>query len=70
MLVHQIESGLWQREGKAITNFEQTLPAAQSDLATQMLKDPYKFDFFSLSKEYTERELESGLIEHLSLIHI
>ena len=50
VLVHQIESGLWQREGKAITNFEQTLPAAQSDLATQILKDPYKFDFYRSAK--------------------
>jgi type I restriction enzyme M protein len=66
VLVHQIESGLYQREGKAVTNFAQTLPTAQSDLAIQMLKDPYKFDFFSLSKEYTERELESGLIEHIT----
>jgi predicted nuclease of restriction endonuclease-like (RecB) superfamily len=66
VLTHQIESGLWQREGKAITNFAQTLPAAQSDLARQMLKDPYKFDFFSLSREYTERELESRLIEHIT----
>ena len=66
VLMHQIESGLWQREGKAITNFEQTLPAAQSDLATQMLKDPYKFDFLSLTKEHTERELESGLITHIT----
>ena len=66
VLVRQIESGLYQREGKAITNFAQILPTAQSDLATQMLKDPYKFDFFSLSKEYTERELETGLIEHIT----
>lgn len=66
VLVHQIESGLWQREGKAITNFEQTLPAAQSDLAHQMLKDPYKFDFLSLSKEHTERELEADLIAHIT----
>lgn len=66
VLVHQIESGLYQREGKAVTNFAQTLPAAQSDLARQMLKDPYKFDFFSLSREYTERELESGLVEHIT----
>lgn len=50
VLVHQLESGLWQREGKAITNFEQTLPAAQSDLATQILKDPYKFDFCRSAK--------------------
>ena len=66
VLVHQIESGLWQREGKAMTNFEQTLPAAQSDLATQILKDPYKFDFLSLSKEHTERELETDLIAHIT----
>lgn len=66
VLMHQIESGLWQREGKAITNFEQTLPAAQSDLAHQMLKDPYKFDFLSLSKEHTERELETDLIAHIT----
>ena len=66
VLVHQIESGLWQREGKAITNFAQTLPAAQSDLATQILKDPYKFDFLSLSKEHTERELETDLIAHIT----
>lgn len=58
VLVHQIESGLWQREGKAITNFEQTLPATQSELAVQVLKDPYVFDFLSLTKEHTERELE------------
>jgi predicted nuclease of restriction endonuclease-like (RecB) superfamily len=61
VLVHQIESGLWQREGKAITNFVQTLPAVQSDLAAQMLKDPYTFDFLSLSKEHTEREFAGKL---------
>ena len=66
VLVHQIESGLWQREGKAVTNFEQTLSAAQSDLATQMLKDPYTFDFLSLTRKHTERELESGLIDHIT----
>lgn len=66
VLVHQIESGLWEREGRAITNFAQTLPAAQSDLAAQMLKDPYVFDFLSLTKEHTERELETSLIEHIT----
>ncbi len=66
VLVHQIESGLWQREGRAITNFEQTLPAVQSELATQILKDPYTFDFLSLAKEHTERELENSLIEHIT----
>jgi predicted nuclease of restriction endonuclease-like (RecB) superfamily len=61
-----MESGLWQREGKAITNFSQTLPAPQSDLAQQTLKDPYIFDFLTLSKQHSERELEQGLIEHIS----
>ncbi len=66
VLVHQIESGLWQREGRAITNFAQTLPAAQSDLAAQVLKDPYVFDFLSLTKEHSERELENSLVAHIT----
>ena len=66
VLTHQIESGLWQREGKAITNFAQTLPAVQSDLAVQLLKDPYQFDFLSLTPEHTERELETALVEHVT----
>ncbi len=41
VLVHQIESKLYQRQGKAITNFERALPSPQSDLAHQLLKDPY-----------------------------
>jgi predicted nuclease of restriction endonuclease-like (RecB) superfamily len=48
VLVHQIESKLYQRQGKAITNFERTLPAPQSDLARSLIKDPYVFDFLSL----------------------
>jgi predicted nuclease of restriction endonuclease-like (RecB) superfamily len=66
VLVHQIESGLWQREGQAITNFAQTLPTVQSELAAQVLKDPYVFDFLSLTKEHTERELENSLVQHIT----
>ena len=66
VLTHQIESGLWQREGKAINNFVSTLPAPQSDLAAQVLKDPYIFDFLSLTPEYNERELESALTDHIT----
>lgn len=65
VLVHQIESGLYQREGKAITNFAHTLPAPQSDLARQTLKDPYILDFLALDKDFTERELEHKLVEHI-----
>ena len=66
VLTHQIESQLWQRDGKAITNFTQALPAPQSDLATQTLKDPYIFDFMSLGKEHSERELEQALVQHIT----
>ena len=66
VLTHQIESGLWQRDGKTITNFTQTLPASQSDLAGQTFKDPYVLDFIMLAKEHSERELEQGLIQHIT----
>lgn len=66
VLVHQIESGLYHRQGKAISNFTQTLPAVQSDLAKEMLKDPYKFDFLNLSEEYFEKDLEDALVNHIT----
>jgi predicted nuclease of restriction endonuclease-like (RecB) superfamily len=66
VLTHQIESNLWQREGKALSNFTQALPSPQSDLAHQTLKDPYVFDFLRLTKGYDERDLEQGLIEHIT----
>jgi predicted nuclease of restriction endonuclease-like (RecB) superfamily len=65
VLVHQIESGLYRRQGKALTNFTRTLPALQSDLAQQVVKDPYNFDFLTLSQEAQERELERGLLDHI-----
>jgi predicted nuclease of restriction endonuclease-like (RecB) superfamily len=65
VLVHQIESGLHKREGKAVTNFQRALPAPQSELAQQVLKDPYNFDFLTLGREAEERDLEKGLLEHL-----
>lgn len=66
VLTHQIESGLYQRDGKAISNFEATLPAPQSDLAQQTLKDPYNFDFLMLRKRHDERELENALVDHVT----
>lgn len=65
VLVHQIDLDLFSRQGQALTNFEQTLPAPQSDLAGQLLKDPYSFDFLGLGPEITERELERKLLDHL-----
>ena len=65
VLVHQIESGLYKREGTAVTNFAITLPKPQSDLATQTLKDPYVFDFLTMTKDYNERDLENALVTHV-----
>lgn len=50
VLVHQIESGLFRRQGKADTNFSRTLPNPQSEMAQQLFKDPYNFEFLSLGK--------------------
>lgn len=65
ILTVQIESGLFARQGKAITNFSATLPKPQSDLAQQALKDPYLFDFLTLHDEAVERDLEGGLVDHI-----
>ena len=65
MLVHQIDTKLYERQGGAATNFAQTLPPPQSDLAQQLLKDPYNFDFLTLDGDAHERELEKGLLSHL-----
>lgn len=65
ILLHHIETKLYQRQGQAITNFSQTLPNPQSDLAQQTLKDPYNFDFLSLGKEAQERDLEKALTERI-----
>lgn len=60
-----MESSLYNREGKAITNFTETLPLPQSDLANQLIKDPYCFDFLTLTEDYNEKELENSLIDHI-----
>ena len=65
VLVLQIQSNLYEREAKSINNFQNTLPSLQSDLANQILKDPYKFDFLSLGKEVYEREIEKELVKHI-----
>ena len=66
VLVHQIASGLYHRQGKAVSNFVKTMPEFQSDLANEMLKDPYKFDFLNLSEQYFEKDLENALVNHIT----
>ena len=65
VLVHWIESDLYQRQGKATTNFVKSLPSPESDLAREMLKDPYNFEFLSLAEDAEERALQKGLLEHI-----
>lgn len=65
VLSHQIASRLFARRGRALTNFSQTLPAEQSELAQQLVKDPYSFAFLTLAQDAQERDLERGLTEHL-----
>lgn len=60
-----IKSDLYSRQGKALTNFKETLPEPQSDLAEQAIKDPYNFSFLALDKKHREAELEQGLIDHI-----
>ncbi len=52
MMLTWIESDLYERQGKTITNFKKTLPSPQSDLAVQMMKDPYNLAFVELDKKY------------------
>ena len=66
VLIHQVESKLIQREGKAITNFNSSLPKPQSDLAQATLKDPYIFDFLSLGAKAKERDIETALTKHIT----
>ncbi len=65
-LALQIKSQLFERQGKAITNFKQTLPEPMSDLAQQTLKDPYNFDFVAMSNSMKERDLENQLVAQIS----
>ncbi|MFV0555073.1 MAG: YhcG family protein [Mangrovibacterium sp.] len=66
VLAWQLKSDLYNRQGKAITNFKQTLLEPQSDLAQQTLKDPYVFDFLTMTQPYNERDVEQQLIEHIT----
>ena len=66
VLTTQIETRLLERSGQAVTNFPATLPAPQSDLARESIKDPYRFDFLSLTNEAQEREIEHALVRHVT----
>ena len=65
VLIYQIESALYYRKGKAQNNFEITLPKTQSELATELLKNPYNLGFLSLSEEVSERDLENAILANI-----
>lgn len=65
VLIHQIESKLFRRQGKALSNFDKVLMPLQSDLVRETLKDPYIFDFLNLGPYVQERDLEQALLANL-----
>ena len=70
VLIHQIESGLYERQATAekISNFETRLPAPQSELAVQTMKDPYIFDFIPFKEDMVERDIENALVKEVTAL--
>jgi predicted nuclease of restriction endonuclease-like (RecB) superfamily len=66
VLLNFLDTNLYDRQGKAITNFSSTLPSPASDLASELLKDPYTFDFLDRTKEYKEQELKDVMIDNIT----
>lgn len=66
ILLLQIETGLYERKGKATTNFNRTLPSPDSEMVEQKLKDPYVFDFLGLTERVEEKDLEKALVDNIS----
>lgn len=65
VLLNFLSTDLYERQGKAITNFTHTIPAEDSDFAQQITKDPYQFDFFKLKERYKESELKDELVKNI-----
>ena len=65
VLLNFLDTDLYERNGKAITNFKSALPEPNSDLAQQMTKDPYCFDFLTLSQQFSEKELKDALMDSI-----
>ena len=65
-LEDQVAANLFGSQGAAVTNFEHTLPAPQSQLAKEILKDPYHFGFLSMGEEYEEKDMEDALVSNVT----
>lgn len=66
VLMNFLDTGLYEREGKAVTNFRSALPLPQGDLAQEITRDPYKFDFLTLEENFRETELKDALIANIT----
>lgn len=66
MLLDFLDVNLYKSQGKAITNFDRRLPALQNDLAKEVIKDSYNFDFLTLTERYREKELENALTNNIT----
>lgn len=66
VLMNFLDANLYKTQGKAVNNFDRLLPDIQSDLAKETLKDPYNFDFLTLSENYKEKELEDALVTNIT----
>lgn len=65
VLLNFLDTDLFDRQGKAITNFKENLPDLQSDLAKEITKDPYNFDFIAIRENYDEKELKDALMDNI-----
>ena len=65
VLLNFLDTDLFERQGKIVSNFSQSLPLPQGDLAQQLMKDPYNFDFISIAEHYEEKELKDALIHNI-----
>ena len=65
VLLNFLDTNLYERQGKAINNFQESLPNVQSDLAKEITKDPYNFDFISIREGYNEKELKDALMDSI-----
>lgn len=65
VLENFLDTDLYERQGKAISNFKYSLPTPQSDLAQEMTKDPYNFDFLTIQEDYNETQLKKALIDNV-----
>lgn len=66
VLANFLDTGLYERQGKAVSNFQSTLPSPQADLAQEITKDPYQFDFLAIRERYDEKELKDALMDNIT----